>query len=278
MVTKILDVFDNGVEKLGEIKQIETFLLGKTLFKGQHKFVKAPQRPQQEPGPPDETKKTLPDENAWLWYAFKDLEGAMEKAIEPLHEYLQTFKQFEPEHKLNADKYIKLIEDPPEGTDPMGAEELRADILKHRTDMEELQIRIPESVKVSIFTVIIKDIRNKYCGTYQQIIDKEIKLIASLAIDKTRETNMKFEEINEAICREPTDIEDLYEIKKFMVDSGVTIEKLKKEIDATMRCYEVATEFEHEFSNSDNDKKWFLYGAPQRTKAIMEEQILVLEK
>jgi hypothetical protein len=137
--------------------------------------------------------------------------------------------------------------------------------------MEELQIRIPESVKVSIFTVIIKDIRNKYCGTYQQIIDKEIKLIASLAIDKTRETNMKFDEINEAICREPTDIEDLYEIKKFMVDSGVTIEKLKKEIDATMRCYEVATEFEHEFSNSDNDKKWFLYGAPQRTKAIMEE-------
>lgn len=42
IVTKILDVFDNGVEKLGEIKQIETFLLGKTLFKGQHKFVKAP--------------------------------------------------------------------------------------------------------------------------------------------------------------------------------------------------------------------------------------------
>lgn len=160
----------------------------------------------------------------------------------------------------------------------MNAEELRVDILRHRDLMAELEVRIPVSVKVSIFTVIIKDIRNKYCGTYQTIIEKEIKLIAAMAIDKTRETNMKFEDINEAICREPTDIEDLYEIKKFMVDSGVTIEKLKKEIDACMRCYEIATEFDHVFSNSDNDRKWFLYGAPQRTKALMEEQVLVLEK
>lgn len=160
----------------------------------------------------------------------------------------------------------------------MGAEELRADILRHRDLMAELEIRIPESVKVSIFTVIIKDIRNKYCGTYQSIIEKEIKLIASMAVDKTRETNMKFEEINEAICREPVDIDDLYEIKKYMVDSGVTIEKLKKEIDTTMRCYDIATEFEHVFSNADNDRKWFLYGAPQRTMKLMEEQVLVLEK
>jgi len=126
--------------------------------------------------------------------------------------------------------------------------------------------------------VIIKDIRNKYCGTYETIIEKEKKLIAAMAIDKTREVNAKFEEINDAICREPVDIEDLYEIKKFMVDSGVTIEKLKKEIDATMRCYDIATEFEHEFGNADNDRKWMLYGAPQRTMTLMEEQVLVLEK
>jgi hypothetical protein len=143
---------------------------------------------------------------------------------------------------------------------------------------KELEERIPESVKVSIFTVIIKDIRNKYCGTYQTIIEKEKKLIAAMAIDKTREVNAKFEEINDAICREPVDIEDLYEIKKFMVDSGVSIEKLKKEIDATMRCYDIATEFEHEFGNADNDRKWMLYGAPQRTMTLMEEQVLVLEK
>lgn len=64
-----------------------------------------------------------------------------------------------------------------------------------------------------------------------------MKLIATLAIDKTYEINKKFEEINEQIQRPPTDIEDLYEIKKFMLDSGVTIEKLKKEIDTCMRSY-----------------------------------------
>jgi len=63
--------------------------------------------------------------------------------------------------------------------------------------VEELQRRIPEAVKVSIFNVIIKDIRNNYCSKYQTIIEKEIKLIATLAIDKTYEINKKFEEINE---------------------------------------------------------------------------------
>ena len=166
IVEKILSVFDKGIEELGKITQLEPVLL-KRLFKGQNKFVKAPQRPQQEPGPLDPEKKKLPDENGWLWWAYKDLEKALKKAIGPLHEYVQTFAQFDEEHKLNPDQYMKVIEDPPEGSDPMDAEALKLDIEKNMEKVEELQRRIPEAVKVSIFNVIIKDIRNNYCSRYQ---------------------------------------------------------------------------------------------------------------
>lgn len=49
----------------------------------------------------------------------------------------------------------------------MDAEALKLDIEKNMEKVEELQRRIPEAVKVSIFNVIIKDIRNNYCSRYQ---------------------------------------------------------------------------------------------------------------
>jgi hypothetical protein len=42
--------------------------------------------------------------------------------------------------------------------------------------------------------------------------------------------------------------------------------------------YDIATEFNHEFSNKENDDKWLLYGAPQRVMAVIEEQVQILEK
>lgn len=277
ITARILEVFDKGLKILGEIPQLEPVLL-RRLFKNQNKFVKAPQRPLQEPGPPDPEKKALPDEDAWLWWAYKDIETALNKAIEPLYEYVQTFKQFEPEHQLNADRYIKAIEDPPEGQERWDAEMLRADILKHKELEADLRRRIPESVKVSIFNVIIKDIRMNYSSRYQQIIDKEIKLIAQLAIDQNYEINKKFEAINDKIQRPPADIEELMDIKKEIMDAGAVIEKLQADIDGCMRCYDVAAEFDHEFTTGQNDQKWNLYGSPQRTMQIIEAQASVLEK
>ena len=96
----------------------------------------------------------LPDENAWLWWAYKDIEEAIIKASKPLHDYVQTFKQFEDdEHKLNPDHYLKKIEEPDEG-DPMDAMGLMADIERMRELQRELREKIPDSVTVSIFKVV----------------------------------------------------------------------------------------------------------------------------
>jgi len=91
------------------------------------------------------------------------LRSALEDSIKPLHEYVKTFAQFEHENQLNPDKYVKGLD---EGDDPVDAEALRTDILKHRKLEAQIKDRIPESVTVSIFTVNIKDIRNFYSGKY----------------------------------------------------------------------------------------------------------------
>lgn len=125
-----MKVFDDGVECLQQIPQLEPILL-RHLFKTHgKKWLKAPVRPRQKPSPVDPSKPSvLPDENTWLWDAYDDIKTALEKSIQPLYEYAQTFSQFEEEHKLVPDKYIKDIDDAEE---PMTAQALAEDIKKHK--------------------------------------------------------------------------------------------------------------------------------------------------
>jgi len=217
----------------------------------------------------------LPDENTWLWEAYAALKEAMTVAVKPLDEYIKTFAQFDDVNKLNPDKYVKGLD---EGDEPADPETLRADIFRLRELEEDLKRRIPVSVVVSIFTINCKDIRNEYCRKYQQIIDKEIKLIAQKGVEKNYELRTQFDQIIDRIQQPPEGIDDLTETKKYISEIGVVIQKLQIEIEACTRTYDIATEFQHEFSNMENDDKWNLYGAPKRVMAVIEEQVAILEK
>lgn len=151
VVTKMLDVFDEGIDILKKIPQLEPILM-KHLFKthGQQ-HLKAPVRPMQKPAPPDPNKKSvLPDENTWLWEAFAVLKEALTEAVQPLYEYVETFSQFKEENELNPDRYVKML-DEGEGDDKAEPEGLRADIFRLRGLVEELKVKIPQSVTCSIF-------------------------------------------------------------------------------------------------------------------------------
>lgn len=77
-------------------------------------------RPEQKPAPANPNKKSvLPDENTWLWEAYAALKEALDEAVLPLSEYVQTFSQFEAENQLNVDKYVKNLD---EGDEPMDPE------------------------------------------------------------------------------------------------------------------------------------------------------------
>jgi 5'-deoxynucleotidase YfbR-like HD superfamily hydrolase len=172
--------------------------------------------------------KPLPDENAWLWYASKEIEEAIIKASAPLHDYVKTFKQFEDdEHKLNPDQYIKKLEEPDEG-EPLDAQGLMADIERLRELQKELRVKIPDSVTVSIFKVITQDIWNNYNQKYEAIIEKEKKLIAEAAISANFAMSAKFDALNAEIMRPPTDIEDLMRIKDYIQNSATELQKLQQ--------------------------------------------------
>lgn len=126
IVQKIMEVFDEGVKILQNIPQLEPILL-KHLFKTHgKKMLKAPVIPNAKPKPIDpNNKRSLPDENTWLWEAFETIRASLEQAIEPLFGYLKTFEKFEKENKLNPDRFVKSLD---EGEQPITPEALRQDI------------------------------------------------------------------------------------------------------------------------------------------------------
>ena len=100
----------------------------KQLFKTQNmKKIKAPVIPLDKPLPPDPNDKTkFLDENAWLWDAFhEDLIIHLKLAIQPLYEYVQTYKAFSAENDLDPDKYVAKFTEESEGKPPATPAQIR---------------------------------------------------------------------------------------------------------------------------------------------------------
>ena len=115
-----------------------------------------------------------------------------------------------------------------------------------------------------------KDIRQAYAQKYRQIVEKEIKLIARKAKERTLELSTVFRMKEDAILREPKTIDELTEIKTMIQDGGAEIEKLRGDIDDCMDYYKILDDFVFELSSGDQTAKWELYGAPQRIIKVMQ--------
>ena len=218
IIAKIKDIFQQGVKCLQEIFHLEPLLL-KQLFKTQNpKTIKTPVIPPEKPLPPDPNDKTkFVDENAWLWEAFQeDLIVNLERAIIPLSEYVETYRAFAAENDLDPDKYVAKFTEEGEGKVPATPQQIRDDIFLQEENEQKLLDRIPQEIQVSMFLVNCKDIRAAYATKYQQIREKEIKLIATIAKDSTIQLTANFKFMEDKIMKAPDTIEDLTNTKNFI--------------------------------------------------------------
>lgn len=73
------------------------------------------------------------------------------------------------------------------------------------------------------------------------------------------------------ICSSPKDIEELTNIRDYMIAVPIEIEKLAADIKACMGVYEILNFFNYKFAEEENyDKKWKVFGAPKETVSKIE--------
>jgi len=92
-------------------------------------FLKATVRPDLKPDEVDPSdKKSIPDENAWVFDSYFKLRDALEEAIKPLEQYIRTYDKYDKEYKLDPVSVIKKLDD---NDNPPEIDFLKKDVIFH---------------------------------------------------------------------------------------------------------------------------------------------------
>jgi HAMP domain-containing protein len=215
--------------------------------------LKVPIKPPWMPDVPDKNdKKSLPDENTWIYVAFERLEKKISESIEPLEQYLKTLHKFKAEYQLDPVAIIAKLDD---DENPPEAETLRKDIIFHKKEAERLMIEIPDQIIVSMFQINVASIRDLVVAKHIKIANDEIELVAKSAKRMANSTIEAFYKINDKINTSPKDIEELSAIKDYMSSVPQEIEKLDGQIKLGMQVYKILEDFKYKFPDEEDYDK-----------------------
>lgn len=103
-------------------------------------------------------------------------------------------------------------------------------------------------------------------------------MIAGLAKSRNTQLTEEFKEITRRVTEQPQNIDELDQIKNFINECGVKIKKKQTEIYDCMEIYKILDDFNFQFTTSEQNAKWELFGAPQRLVKVIEAQSLILDK
>ena len=277
VVLTILKTFENGLLALQEIPQLEQKLMPH-LFKSNMKMeLKVPTKPATMPeAPAPEDKKKLPDENTWVYKEYQRLQSKIYECIEPLEQYIETFKVYRDEYKLDPRKEIAILGD--EDTQPEPSE-LRKMVIEHTQQAQKLRSEIKDFTIVSMFRVNCRGIREVIAEKHTFIAEEIKLLIAKKAKKVANETMEAFDKLNLAIETAPKDIEDLSEIKEKMQNAPNEIAKLKNEIASGLKVYQILKGFQFKFGDEEDlNRQYRLFAAPGDTLEKISKQGNYLDK
>ena len=185
------------------------------------------------------------------------------ECVDPLEVYIETFKVYKDEYKLDPEKEVAVLAD--EETQPEPSE-LKKLVKEHTDQAKKLRDEIKDSCVVSMFRVNCRGIRDIIATKHENIAADIIELIAKKAKVMANGTMDAFDRLNLAIESAPKDIEDLSAIKDQMSGAPGEIAKLKNEIAAGMKVYGILNEFQFQFTEEEDfDRQWRLFGSPGDT-------------
>jgi len=162
------------------------------------------------------------------------------ECIDPLENYIETFKVYKDEYKLDPDEVIAELADEENQPEPS---ELKKLVLEHKETAARLRNEIKDVTVVSMFRVNCRGIRDIIAAKHEKIATEIIELISKKAKTMANATMDAFDRLNLAIEQPPKDIEDLTSIRDTMGGAPGEISKLKNEIASGMKVYEILDGF-----------------------------------
>ena len=265
-------LFEKPFEDLAKIPDLEPKILS-DLYKAikNEAFIKAPIKPTQEPIDPDPSilPRKMPDENKWIWFLIQEVENIMKGAINPLYEYKKSWNEYSELLKMDPDEFTRKIQ---MDDNTWEVDQLQAEISQILKKDKIMREKLPENIKVSIFEISCKEMKEYLSEKYQNLQKNLIDMIAKKAKSQAQSIFQSFKQMENQLKESPKDIEKLTDIRDYITNMPSELDKMKIEMGKCFDVYKILEDFNYRFNKEDLDKRWLIFGSPKELLELVDKR------
>lgn len=252
LIKDIMQIFDDGLERMQKISQVEPLLLPSLIKAGKNgiplKTITRPKGGKPAPKTKSEIHEgfELNEDAIWIWEKYETLIEYIKKACEPLKPYLATFEAFKEYIELDPNQRMKEIRDE-ESKDPEEKvwtfQKIEQDIIKNREIEQKILTEIPKVIHLSFFLVNCKEYRNDLANKFNKLADLEIDYLKEKAKEITGSILNGYAQMTKEITAEVVTINDLKNVQNFIDSIPTEIQKLSEQTNQANVVYKILEKF-----------------------------------
>jgi dynein heavy chain len=287
LIHDIMQIFDDGLERMQKISQVEPLLLPNLIKAGKNgiplKTITRPKGGKPLPKTKEEIKEgfELNEDAIWICEKYETLVASLKKACEPLKPYLETFSKYKELIELDPNQRMKEIKDD-EGKDPEDKtwtyQKIKEDIIENRKKEEQILNEIPKIIHVSFFLVNCKEYRNDLANKFNKLADLEIEYLREKAKEINGNVLNGYAQMTKEITREVNTINDLKEVQTYIDSIPMEMQKLKEQTIQADEIYQILDSFEVKLDYIQFELKMNLLRGPTDIENTKNEKLIQLEK
>lgn len=287
LIHDIMQIFDDGLERMQKISQVEPLLLPNLIKAGKNgiplKTITRPKGGKPLPKTKDEIKEgfELNEDAIWICEKYENLVASLKKACEPLKPYLATFNKYKELIELDPNQRMKEIKDD-EGKDSEDKvwtyQKIKEDIIENKKKEERVLNEIPKIIHVSFFMVNCKEYRNDLANKFNKLADLEIEYLREKAKEINGNVLNGYAQMTKEITREVNTINDLKEVQTYIDSIPMEMQKLKDQTVQADELYSILDSFEVKLDYIQFELRMNLMRGPTDIENTKHEKLIQLEK
>ncbi|MCQ2818128.1 MAG: hypothetical protein MJ252_12755 [archaeon] len=287
LIKDIMQIFDDGLERMQSISQVEHLLLPNLIKAGKNGIpLKTITRPKgQKPIPKTKSQIKegfeLNEDQIWIWEKYEKLIEYIKEACKPLQPYLETFKKYKEFIELDPNQRMKEIKDDEskEGDERNWTyQKIREDIIANKKKEQKILDEIPKIIHVSFFMINCKEYRNDLASKFSKLAELEIDYLKEKAKDITGSVLNEFASMIKEITAEVKDINDLKNVQQYIEELPMKLQKTAEQTTVCNELYKILDEFNVKLDYIQFQQKMDLIRGPTDVENTKHDKLIHLEK
>lgn len=275
--TAILKVFDEIISEFQDVPHVQKYVMDKIYFPNP-KFV------------PSVTPETNPL-HAWILQERENVGKALDRALEPLAQYLLFFRKYEEFINLDNEKYVELRiavkHKDPENTEielpvTVSLDKVLAVLNEHSAQIEDIEAGLPTTpILCGLFLVEVVSVRNLLLDKHRAIVRHILTLHSGYCSQIAEYLDEEFSKIAKHLSRRPENVEQLTELEEYISGLNNTMGTLQTCINEMINYFNLLDQFKFKVDEQATNNKWSVFGAPAKIAlkcAEVQESNLAIKK